>query len=69
MNRLNDKTNKNDRDLLMLKLNKSYPLDIGILASNFFNYTVLKPGQAIFIKPNDPHCYISGNCIECIIKL
>jgi mannose-6-phosphate isomerase len=50
----------------MLRLNQSYPLDTGILVSNFMNYVKLAPGEASFLGANEPHAYISGNCIECM---
>ena len=48
----------------MIKLNSQYSLDVGVLVSNFLNYITLKPGQATFMGSNEPHAYISGNCIE-----
>ncbi|KAK9711582.1 Mannose-6-phosphate isomerase [Basidiobolus ranarum] len=51
---------------LLNRLNSQYPGDIGCFAVLFLNYTVLKPGEAIFLQANEPHAYISGDCIECM---
>jgi mannose-6-phosphate isomerase len=41
-------------------LSEHCPEDIGILAPIFFNYVKLKPGEATFLGPNEPHSYLSG---------
>lgn len=45
-----------------------YPEDVGCLCALFLNYIQLKPGQAVFLKANEPHCYLSGDCVECMAK-
>lgn len=45
-----------------------YPQDVGCLCALFLNYIQLKPGQAVFLKANEPHCYLSGDCVECMAK-
>lgn len=45
---------------LVKKLHTDFPGDIGCFAPYFMNYMLLQPGQAIFLKPNLPHAYISG---------
>lgn len=40
--------------------------DIGILSGLLLNEIILSPGQAIFIAPNTPHAYLSGDLIECM---
>lgn len=42
------------------------PEDIGILSGLLLNEVVLSPGQAIYIGPNIPHAYLSGDLIECM---
>lgn len=42
------------------------PEDIGILSGLLLNEVILAPGQAIFIAPNIPHAYLSGDIIECM---
>ncbi|XP_043283876.1 mannose-6-phosphate isomerase isoform X2 [Venturia canescens] len=51
---------------LLERLNKDFPGDVGCFGIYLFNYVTLKPGDAIFIAPNEPHAYLSGDCIECM---
>ncbi|VDO05979.1 unnamed protein product [Rodentolepis nana] len=51
---------------LFLRLNQQFPGDVGCLSVFFFNYIKMKPGEAIFLKANTPHAYISGDCVECM---
>jgi len=55
-----------DLQKLLLRLNLQYPLDVGVFAPLFLNYLVLKPGDAMFLGANEPHAYLSGDCIECM---
>ncbi|CAB3235492.1 unnamed protein product [Arctia plantaginis] len=51
---------------LVKRLHMDFPGDIGCFAPYFMNYMLLQPGQAIFLKPNLPHAYLSGDCVECM---
>lgn len=52
---------------LFRRLNKQYPGgDVGLFSIYFFNYMILKPGEAILLKANVPHAYIHGECVECM---
>lgn len=51
------------RDVL-LTLFDQYPGDVGIFCSFLLNIVRLGPGQAIFLKANEPHAYISGDIVE-----
>jgi len=54
-------------DELVLRLNGEFPGDIGILSVYFLNHVVVdKPHQFIYCAPNVPHCYLKGECIECM---
>lgn len=33
---------------------------------DLLNYVALEPGQALFLGANEPHAYISGECVECM---
>ncbi|CAO2209134.1 unnamed protein product [Urochloa humidicola] len=55
-----------DKEQLILSLEKQYQEDVGILAALFFNYVKLSPGEALYIGANEPHAYLSGECIECM---
>ncbi|TVU23144.1 hypothetical protein EJB05_30255, partial [Eragrostis curvula] len=54
------------KEKLVLSLEKQYPGDVGVLAAFFFNYVKLNPGEALYIGANEPHAYLSGECIECM---
>lgn len=51
---------------LIQRLHNDFPGDVGCWAPFFMNYIILRPGQAIYLKPNLPHAYISGDCLECM---
>lgn len=53
------------RDLI-LRLSEQYPGDIGLFAPLWLNSLTLQPGQAIFLAANEPHAYLSGDCVECM---
>lgn len=46
--------------------NHYFPNDIGVLSIFFLNIVQMKPGQAIFLAANEPHAYLSGDCVECM---
>uniref|UniRef100_A0A2L2YLT0 mannose-6-phosphate isomerase n=1 Tax=Parasteatoda tepidariorum TaxID=114398 RepID=A0A2L2YLT0_PARTP len=68
----NFKCNKYTSDLSMsvkdifLQICEQYPSDIGCVCIFFLNYVKLKSGEAIFLAANEPHAYLSGDCIECM---
>eukprot|EP00127_Corallochytrium_limacisporum_P001555 Clim_evm8s66 gene=Clim_evmTU8s66 len=47
-----------------LTLQEQHPGDYGIVLSMIMNVVSLTPGQALFIQPNVPHCYVSGDIFE-----
>jgi mannose-6-phosphate isomerase len=51
---------------LILKLYAVYKTDRGVFCPLIMNYLILSPGDAFFMGPNEPHAYISGDCIECM---
>ncbi|KAF8251098.1 mannose-6-phosphate isomerase [Wilcoxina mikolae CBS 423.85] len=52
--------------LLLVRLDSQFPQDIGLFCVFFLNYITLSPGEAIFLRANDPHAYLSGDIIECM---
>ncbi|KAJ1255986.1 hypothetical protein BS78_K122700 [Paspalum vaginatum] len=54
------------KEQLVLSLEKQYPGDVGVLAAFFLNYVKLNPGEALYVGANEPHAYLSGECIECM---
>ncbi|KAJ8567467.1 hypothetical protein K7X08_019675 [Anisodus acutangulus] len=55
-----------DKEQLVVRLDKQYPADVGVLAAFLFNYVKLKPGEALYLGANEPHAYMYGECIECM---
>ncbi|TRX93488.1 hypothetical protein FHL15_005763 [Xylaria flabelliformis] len=51
---------------LISRLNKQFPDDIGLFVLFFLNYVTLSPGEALFLKADDIHAYVSGDIIECM---
>jgi mannose-6-phosphate isomerase len=51
---------------LVLRCNAHFPHDIGLFVLFFLNYVKLLPGQALYLKADDIHAYISGDIIECM---
>ncbi|KAH9907061.1 mannose-6-phosphate isomerase [Xylariomycetidae sp. FL2044] len=51
---------------LVTRLNKQFPEDIGLFVLFFLNYVQLSPGEALFLKADDIHAYVSGDIIECM---
>lgn len=54
------------KEQLVLSLEKQYPGDVGVLAAFFLNYVKLSSGEALYVGANEPHAYLSGDCIECM---
>jgi len=53
-------------DTLAVRLHAQYPGDVGVLCAYILNYVLLEPGQCIFLAANEPHAYLSGECVECM---
>lgn len=51
---------------LLNRVHAQYPGDIGVFCLLFLNYVSLESGQAIFLAANEPHAYLSGDCVECM---
>lgn len=58
--------NKTPEESLILKLHEQFQKDIGLFCVFFLNYVTIKPYESIFLGANEPHAYISGECIECM---
>lgn len=70
ISQLNTLLSNNNEDAFLLQIfnhcNHYFPNDIGVLSIFFLNIVQMKPGQAIFLAANEPHAYLSGDCIECM---
>lgn len=51
---------------LVVRLNGQFPADIGLFVQFFLNYVKLEIGEAMFLKADDIHAYLSGDIIECM---
>lgn len=51
---------------LVVRLNGQFPGDIGLFVMFFLNYVKLEVGEAMFLKADDIHAYLSGDIIECM---
>eukprot|EP01130_Rhizamoeba_saxonica_P014852 TRINITY_DN6533_c0_g1_i1.p1 TRINITY_DN6533_c0_g1~~TRINITY_DN6533_c0_g1_i1.p1 ORF type:complete len:386 (+),score=71.57 TRINITY_DN6533_c0_g1_i1:66-1223(+) len=49
---------------VIVKINQEFPGDVGIFCSLLLNVITLKPGDAVFLGPNEPHAYLSGDLVE-----
>lgn len=56
---------KEEKELIMT-LNKDFPGDVGIFCTFVLNIVRLKPGEAVFLKANEPHAYLDGDIMECM---
>lgn len=59
-------TNPAELAALTRRLNGQFPNDIGLFVFFFLNFVKLSPGEAMFLKADDIHAYISGDIIECM---
>ncbi len=48
----------------VVKIQRFYPRDIGILAPLFLNLIVLQPPQALYLPAGELHAYLEGSAIE-----
>lgn len=51
---------------LVQRLNSQFPGDVGLFVLFFLNYVTLSPGEAMFLREDDIHAYLSGDIIECM---
>ena len=51
---------------LIPRLNAQFPNDIGLFVIFFLNYVRAAPGEAMFLRADDIHAYISGDIVECM---
>ncbi|GAA5926942.1 hypothetical protein JCM1841_001594 [Sporobolomyces salmonicolor] len=56
---------QDERDLVGT-LNGDFPGDVGIFCTFVLNIVRLKPGEAVFLKANEPHAYLDGDIMECM---
>lgn len=54
-----------ERELIAV-LNGDFPGDVGIFCTFVLNIVHLQPGEAVFLKANEPHAYLDGDIMECM---
>ena len=52
----------------MERLYAQFPGDVGVFGPYLFNHIILKPGEAIYLGPNEPHAYLSGGINYPVMK-
>lgn len=62
---VSESVDQDDIDLF-LRLHGQYPSDVGCFGALFLNHICLQPGESLFLAPNLPHAYLSGDCVECM---
>lgn len=50
---------------LVVRLNEQFPDDVGAFCSFLLNVVELKKGEAVFLKANEPHAYLTGGGSHC----
>lgn len=51
---------------LVTRLHGQFGPDYGLFVLFFLNFVKLQPGEALFLRADDIHAYISGDIIECM---
>ncbi|KAL8924691.1 MAG: hypothetical protein Q9172_002593 [Xanthocarpia lactea] len=51
---------------LVVRLNGQFEGDVGLFVLFYLNYVKLEVGEAMFLKADDIHAYLSGDIIECM---
>ncbi|KAJ1915070.1 Mannose-6-phosphate isomerase [Mycoemilia scoparia] len=59
-------TEKGSIHELIHRLNDEYPYDLGVFCLFMLNLIHMQPGDALYMGADDPHAYISGDCVECM---
>ncbi|KAJ5082427.1 hypothetical protein N7532_011470 [Penicillium argentinense] len=59
-------TNPVELASIIERLDQQFPHDIGSFVFFFLNFIKLEPGEAMFLKADDIHAYVSGDIIECM---
>lgn len=59
-------TNPAELAAIIKRLDGQFPNDVGSFVFFFLNFIKLEPGEAMFLKADDIHAYVSGDIIECM---
>lgn len=65
--RIQNTTEKTVDEKLLERLDGQFPDDVGCFSALFLNYFTLMPGEAVFLAANEPHAYLSGGTLHCLL--
>jgi mannose-6-phosphate isomerase len=51
---------------LVARLHGQFGPDYGLFVLFFLNFVTLQPGEALFLRADDIHAYVSGDIVECM---
>ena len=51
---------------LVTRLHGQFGADYGLFVLFFLNHVTLQPGEALFLRADDIHAYLSGDVVECM---
>ncbi|KAJ3067272.1 Mannose-6-phosphate isomerase [Podochytrium sp. JEL0797] len=51
---------------LLVRLDSQFPDDVGVFCALLLNFVTLREGEGIYLAANEPHAYLSGDCVECM---
>ncbi|KAK4121167.1 mannose-6-phosphate isomerase [Parathielavia appendiculata] len=51
---------------LVTRLHGQFGPDYGLFVLFFLNFVTLQPGEALFLRADDIHAYVSGDIVECM---
>lgn len=54
---------------LVVRLDEQFPDDVGAFCSFLLNVVTLKKGEAVFLKANEPHAYLSGGAYKAYLHV
>ncbi|SCV70347.1 BQ2448_1741 [Microbotryum intermedium] len=66
--RLAKEKNQTEETRLVATLNEDFPGDVGVFCTFCLNIVHLKPGEAVFLKANEPHAYLDGGMLTVLFE-
>jgi len=59
-----DADNQLAADAIAMGLNFDHLHDVGVFFAYFMCHRTLSPGQALFVDADEPHAFLSGDCVQ-----
>ncbi|CAD5113496.1 DgyrCDS2658 [Dimorphilus gyrociliatus] len=66
LSKFDERNRKEKLAELFERIHSQFPGDVGCYCVYFLNFMKLEPGEAMFLRANLPHAYLSGDCVECM---